>query len=150
MAIAIHKCWPKLCLDLISLHLLQIQLTLADDMLMHNPTMLSGSPPLVLDCLLMKSEGCHDRFQRTAIRQQRDYHHHRFRIRPQQIEDRALPIRKCFLTLMTNVPLFYSTMHTNITFSKLSCCLTVNIGAKYLLWVHWFCSNGVVTTRVCQ
>jgi hypothetical protein len=98
----------------------------------------------------MKSEGCHDRFQRTSVGQQADHQHHRLRIRPQPIEDRALPIRKRFLTLMTDVPLFYSTMHTDITFSKLSSCVTVNIGANYLLWVHWFCSYDVVTTRVCQ
>ena len=119
--------------DLIGLHLLQIQLAVADDMLMHHPTVLPGTPPPVLDRLLMKSEGCHDRFQRTTVGQQRDHQHHRLCIRPQSIENRALPIRKRFLTLMTHVPLFNLTMDTDMASSNLSSCPTVNIGAKYLL-----------------
>jgi hypothetical protein len=72
------------------------------------------------------------------------------RSRPQPVEDHAFGIRKRFLTRMTDVPFFRTTMHTNIAFSNLSSCVTVNSRAKYLLWVHWSTSYGLITTRVCQ
>jgi hypothetical protein len=51
---------------------------------------------------------------------------------------------------MTDVALFNLTMDTDVAFSKLASCVAVDVGAKYLLWVHWLHSVGVMTIRVCQ
>jgi hypothetical protein len=112
--------------------------------------MLAGTPPPFLDGFFVKPKSLYDRFQRTTPGQQRDHQHHRLGIGPQAIEDRALRIRKRFLALVADVALFNLTMDTDIAFSYLAPCVTVDVGAKYLLWVHWLLSVGVMTIRVCQ
>jgi hypothetical protein len=58
-------------------------------------------------------------------------------------------IRERFLAFMTNIPLFNLTVYADVAFSDLTSCATVNIRAKYFLWVHWLYSFGVVTAGFC-
>jgi hypothetical protein len=136
--------------DFIGLHLLQIQLTLPDYMLMHGLAMLTGPLPPSFDRPLVKPEGDYNRLDWTTISQQGQHQQHRHRIGFQPVENSPFAHTKGLLTDVTITPFFFMTMDANIATSTLSSCRTLKIRAKYLFEVHWHLLLVVVTQKYAR
>jgi hypothetical protein len=133
--------------DFIRLHLKQIELAMADDMLVHRLTMLSSPPPPLLDRPLVKPKSHHNGLDRTTISQQGQHQDHRLRRCFQTVEDTAFAHTKGLGTHRTHTSLFFETMDTNIATPTLSFCRTLKVRAKYLFEVHWTLLLVVVTQK---
>jgi hypothetical protein len=57
-------------------------------------------------------------------------------IRVQPIEDAAFSRSEALATFVTDVPLVLLALYANVAFAFLPSCVTRQIRAKYLLWVH--------------
>jgi hypothetical protein len=136
--------------DFIGLHLLQIQLTLPDYMLMDRLAMLTRPLPPAFDRPFIKTEGDHNRLHRTTIRQQGQYQQdcHWFCFQP--VENSPFAHTKCLLTDATVTSFFFKTMDANIATSTLSSCWTLKIRAKYRFEVHWHLLLVVVTQKYAR
>jgi hypothetical protein len=142
-----RHCQPKgtrlgFDLDFIRLHLAQIKLALTHHLLVDFLTMDPCSSPPTFDRPFVKSIGRHYRLDRTPVHQQSDHDHHHLGIRFQSIKDRPFRHRKGLLTNLTAISFLFQTMALYISSIDLASCRTLNIRAKYCLWVHrlhsWF------------
>ena len=86
--------------------------------------------PPVFDRAFIETKGLDDRLQGTALGQECKHEHHRYRIGPQTVEDRAFAGREGLPTGMADVALFRFMVHTDVSFVGLSSCRTVRIQAK--------------------
>jgi hypothetical protein len=136
--------------DFIGLHLLQIQLTLSDHMLMHRLTMLTGPLPPPFDRPFIKTEGDHNRLHRTAIGQQGQHQQHGHRLCFQPVENSAFAHTEGFITDLAVAPFFFKTMDADIATSTLPSCRTLKIRAKYLFEVHGPLLLVVVTQKYAR
>ncbi len=126
--------------DLIGLHLLQIQVGAAHGVFMHGLTVLTGPLPAVPHRALIKAKRLDYRLNGTAVGQERHHQQHRLGTCPQPVKYRTFAGAKGLFAYFTDVTLFLLTMHLNVAFSALTSCRTLNIRAKYSLWVHWVLS----------
>jgi hypothetical protein len=83
------------------------------------------------------------------MRQQRNDQHDRHWVCPQTVEDTASGGTKGFVTHLALIPLFLLTVDRDVATPTLASCHTLQIGAKYSLWVHrlhswhWFRNHQV-------
>ena len=107
--------------------------------------------PPTLHRPFIKTKGGHYRLQRTAIGQLGQDQDHCRRVRLQPIKYRPFPRRKGLPAFFTAIAFLLLTVDLDISFSDLSSCFTLKIGAKYCLWVHrlrsriWFRNLPVCT-----
>ncbi len=104
-------------LDFIRLHLLQVQLALADKMAVQGLAMYPSASPPLLDRALIQAEGFDDSLQWTAISEQDDDAHDDFWVCAQPIEQSAFADGKCLTANGAAAALFLLTMDTEIAFS---------------------------------
>jgi hypothetical protein len=116
--------------------LLQILLAFLNYMLVDPLTMLACTLMPIADCPFIQTKRLDDRLYGTAIGQQDDHAHHRFRIVAQAIKNRSSAGREGLLANVADKALVFLAMNVNVPFSSLTSCRTLHIRAKYLLWVH--------------
>jgi hypothetical protein len=133
--------------DFIRLHLLQIKLALTHDVLMHGRTLAACPLPPTPNRPLIQPKGFDNGGQWAPVRQQADHQQDDLRIAAQAIKQTALRHAKRPVAYATHIPLVLLAMYPNVASPALASCRTVNIGAKYSLWVHWLHSCGVATNR---
>jgi hypothetical protein len=144
-----HPDTPSLCFDLdfIRLHLLQIKPALTHQMLMHHRTLVARPLPPTPNRPLVQPKGFDNGGQRAPVRQQANHQQDNLRIAAQAIKQTALRHAKRPVAYAAHIPLVLLAMYPNVASPALASCRTVNIGAKYSLWVHWLHSCGVATNR---
>jgi hypothetical protein len=126
--------------DLIGLHLAQIQQIVFHQIGVHLLTMAPCPSQPSLDRSLIIAKGGYNRLDRTAIDQQGQHQDHLGWIRFQPIKQGSFAGAKGLLAFFTFIPALLMAVHRYIALTNLSFCHTVQIRAKYLLWVHLLAS----------